>query len=256
MNLFQVLLLGFIQGVAEFLPISSSGHLVLTQQLLNINPPPYFFDIVLHLGTLGAVLIFFWSKIKQLNRNYLLHILIGTTPLLVVGFFASNQLTALFSSKLLVLGCLLITAGLNFATHRQLQTGSNKNLNKNSDSPLDWKKTVLIGIFQSLAIIPGISRSSTTLFAAILLGYRRQKAFEFSFLMSIPAILAANLYQLWQLEIPQTLIPTHLIIIGALTAFLTGLASLKLLQKLLKQAQFSWFGWYCLILALIGLTLS
>lgn len=252
MNLIKALLLGLIQGVAEFLPISSSGHLVLAQQLLDINPPPYFFDVAVHLGTLGAVLIFFWPKLKQISLNYLLQILIGTTPVLIIGFLVRNQLTALFSSKLLVLGCLLITASLNFATHHLLQTTPTGNSNY---SP-NWKKSTLIGIFQSLAIVPGISRSSATLFAAILLGYPRQKAFEFSFLISIPAILAANLYQLWQLDVPQTLIPTHLIIIGALTAFLTGLASLKLLKKLIKQTKYNWFGWYCLILALIGLILN
>ena len=252
MNLIQTLLLGFIQGLAEFLPISSSGHLVLTQLLLGINPPPYLFDILVHLGTLGAVAIFFWDRIKKIDFNYLKHLLLATLPLLVLGFLARNQLTALFSSKSLVLGCLLITAGLNFATHHQLKT---KPQNKGKFK-LDWKKTLLIGLFQALAIIPGISRSSSTLFAAILLGYPRKQAFEFSFLISVPAILAANLYQLTQLKIPQNLLPTQLLILGAVTAFLTGLLSLKLLKKLIKKTQYNWFGWYCLSLALVGFIFS
>ncbi|MBD3250772.1 MAG: hypothetical protein GF381_04380 [Candidatus Pacebacteria bacterium] len=245
-NFFQAILLGVIQGVAEFFPVSSSGHLVLAQLALGLQEAPFTFDILVHFASLLAVIIFFFPQIKKLKLHQLFLIGLANVPVAVVGLLISNHLELLFGSKWIVVAGLLITGLLNLSIHSRLQK-------QTRPDNLSWSKAGLIGVFQALAIIPGISRSGSTLFASTNSGLSRERAFEFSFLISIPAILGANFLQLFKDQVGfSQLLSQPSWIAGGLTAFFVSLLSLRLLRQMIKKAQFSLFAYYCFGLALIS----
>lgn len=251
MELWQALLLGVIQGITEFLPISSSGHLALVQNWLQIYPPPFYFDVFIHLISLIAIIYFFKKQIQRIfkNRDWRLvsHILIGSLPIFIAGFFIRHSAESLFSSSLIAGIGLLITAGLNLFT-------AQKYLKQKQEKKLNSPKALLVGIAQVFAIIPGISRSGSTLFGSSLTGISKTKTLEFSFLLAIPAILAANVFYILisienvMQQLSAVSIPAYAA--GGLICFFTSLASLKLLKKTLNNSKYHLFGWYCLVLGL------
>ncbi len=252
MTIFKAILLGIIQGIAEFLPISSSGHLVLVQNWLNIHPVPFLFDIVVHFSTTLAVIYFFREQIKNLSKQMLLKLMVGSIPIFIIGFFLESKISNLFALGIVAAGGLLITGLFNFITAHYL----NQNNQKDKLSLVD---ALTIGIWQTLALIPGISRSGSTLMGSALTNQTKKTAFEFSFLLSIPAILAANLYQLFKLT--QTNINQanwSYILIGGLSSSVISLLSLKLLKQLIqgKKKCYHLFGWYCLILGIVSILLN
>jgi undecaprenyl-diphosphatase len=253
MQLWQAIILGLVQGIAEFLPISSSGHLVLLQNWMQINPPPFYFDLFLHLVTLTVIIFYFRKIILKLDKQLIIHIIMATIPLAIIGLLLKDQIKLLFASNLFVGIGLLVTAGFDFIAARRYADSKN-------NQPLTAKKSFLIGIAQSVAIAPGISRSGASLFGASLNQINKQTAFEFSFLIAIPAILAAVLGELITLD-SQTLqefnqVPTGYYLIGAVICFLTSLASLKLLKLTLNKAKYHYFGWYCLIVGSLTIWLA
>lgn len=246
MDLLTAILLGFVQGIAEFLPISSSGHLVIVQLLLGFRSPPYLFDIFIHLASLAAIILFFWPKIKNLEKKEWGFVAMASLPIFILGAIASNFLDVLFHSKWIVTAGLILSGWYNLKTDHQL-----KFLNKKDGEEINQAKAFIIGLFQAVAIIPGVSRSGSSLYAATSQGLSRYKAFSFSFLIAIPAILGANLFQLWRWGSLAGM-PSYLALAaGGITSFLVSLASLKILKKLVSSSQLKWFGWYCFALAVI-----
>jgi len=244
MTFIQGLLLGLLQGLTEFLPVSSSGHLVIAQHLFNITSSSVIFDILVHLATGLAIVVVLWSKILKLNKEKIGLIILATIPAALVGFFLNKSIEVIFSSLPLVGISLIITSLFLFST-RLLKTSTKKLTSKNSFT---------IGLFQALAIIPGISRSGSTIVAGLHTGLKPITAFNFSLLLFLPAILGAQLLQLDKVaNIPASQIPT--LIIGFITAFFSGLISLKLLQKIVIKSKLYQFGYYCLILGVIVLIL-
>ena len=240
MTLPQALLLGLLQGLTEFLPVSSSGHLVIAQHYLGFISPPVVFDILVHVATALAVIVVMWSAIIKLNRQLVSLILLASFPAALVGLFLNSQIEALFSSLTLVGLALLITSLFLFLT---------KFIKKSSPAKPSFQNTFIIGLFQALAIIPGISRSGSTISAGLFQGLKPQTAFNFSFLLCLPAILGAQLLQLSQVvQISSSTLPS--LAIGFLTAFFSGLIALKSLKKIVIQAQLHWFAIYCLTLGL------
>jgi len=235
-------LLGILQGFTEFLPVSSSGHLVLAQTLIpGFSQPGVLFDVILHFGTVFAVLFFLRKKIFKLSFKYLIYIVVATIPAVIVGFFLKDAIDLLFSSVKVVGLALIVTGLLNYL--------SSKHIEENKD--LDYKKSIFVGLMQAFAIIPGISRSGSTIFAGIKSGLSSKDAAEFSFLVSIPAIVGANIlevYSNWGESINYT---TY--IIGFLGAFISGIFAIKLVIKFLKEKKFKIFAFYCLSLGLITL---
>lgn len=170
MNVLSAAILGVVQGLTEFLPVSSSGHLVLAQSLIpGFKQPGIVFDVILHLGTLLAVLYYFRSKILKISLKYLVFLAVGTIPAVIVGFLFKKQLEGLFDSLKYVGFALIVSGLINLFTHKA-QIGK---------SLLDYKKSFLIGIAQAVAIIPGISRSGSTIFAGIKQGIKPEEAVEF-----------------------------------------------------------------------------
>ena len=253
MTYFQAGLLAFVQGLTEFFPVSSSGHLVLIQNLFKLESPPVLFDILVHAGTLGAVIIFFKKDIKKLfigvisgkaeEKKLLALLFLGSIPAGLAGFLLNKNAEALFSSSRMVGFSLLLTSLLLFLT---------KTLGAKRIKSISKFDAFIIGVFQALAIIPGISRSGSTIAAGIFRGIDRKAAFRFSFLLSVPAIIGALL-----LQTPQIMDKGSLFLsqgfFGMIISFFVGLFSLKILGELVIKSKLWIFGFYCLFLGLFVL---
>ncbi len=250
MLIIQSIILGIIQGITEWLPVSSSGHLVIFQKLFGLNVP-VFFDILLHLGTLLVVFIFFWKDIIQLTKTTLkrdfkseygqlsIFILLGSIPTAVIGLIFHEIFVSFFSNILVVGIALIATGALLFFCERH---GGKKELTA--------KDSLLIGLAQGVAIIPGISRSGSTIGVGLLRGIERDKLIRFSFLLSIPAIIGATIFEaksvVWN---DFELLP---VLVGVIMSAILGYFSLKFLVGVVKKRSLKWFSWYCWVLG-VGL---
>lgn len=237
----QAIFLAIIQGLTEFLPISSSGHLVIFQKLFGLNPP-VLFNILVHVGTLGAIIVYFLKPLSKISKHTLLLVIIGTIPAVVVGLFLQRYITQIFDSLRLVGIALLITAGLLLVSKRF------KLLNRRFKY-LKWQDALFVGIFQALAILPGVSRSGSTIVAGLWRGVERETALRFSFYLAIPAILGALTLQIPDL-IGSQFSYLNQGILGMVIAGAVGYGALKILEKTLINAKLWFFGIYCLVLGL------
>jgi undecaprenyl-diphosphatase len=252
MTYFQVIFLAVVQGLTEFFPVSSSGHLVLFQKLFLIKEPPIFFDVLVHVGTLFAILVFFRKEIRSLlvgllknkkeEKKDFFNLLFASIPIFIVGFLVKDYLKEIFSSVKLVGFSLLLTSLFLFLT--KFFNQKNKNFN--------FKSAFLVGLFQALAIIPGISRSGSTISAGLFSGIRQEKAFKFSFLLSIPAIIGALFLQLLELKNNTDLLLLQAIL-GMIVSFAVGFLSLKFLKRIVVNSQLWIFGFYCFLLGIASL---
>jgi len=233
MSIWQAIVLAVIQGVAEFLPISSSGHLVIVQKLMGLSTPPVAFDIWLHVATLGA--IFWWlGRSLKLSISSWKLVIVGSIPAGVAGILIQPYLENIFNSLTVVGAGLLVTGIVLLAT---------KFGNKNQ--LLGYKTALLIGAAQAVAILPGVSRSGSTIAMALILGIERQAAMQFSLLLAIPAIAGAQVMEMNELINNSNGWGVNLIGFGV--AFIVGLIALRLLSRVLRDKQLHYFGWYCLI---------
>lgn len=251
----RVIILAVVQGLTEFLPVSSSGHLVVLQKIFGFSQAPVLFDILLHVGTLGAIVFYFRRELAQIlsglaqkkkeSVNTLMLILIGTIPAAIVGILFQKQIELTFDSLKIVGMAFLITAVFLFST--KLRKNQNRQFNQ-----LKWQDAIFVGIFQGLAILPGISRSGSTITAGLWRGVGRETAFTFSFYLAIPAILGALILKSSELLVYSS---TEIIwgLTGMVIAGIVGFFTLRILEKTLKSTRFFWFGIYCLVLGIIVL---
>ncbi|NCO12695.1 MAG: undecaprenyl-diphosphatase [Candidatus Pacebacteria bacterium CG_4_10_14_3_um_filter_34_15] len=260
MSFLNAVLLGIVQGLAEFLPISSSGHLVIAEHLLGVQQASVFFDVFLHFATVLAILIYFKKDILSIKLTEIKLIIIGSIPAAVIGILFKDQIEMLFESVAIVSAMIIVTGIINLVTDRKL---NNRAKIKNSDEKqvslkeIGVKEAFIIGIFQAIAIIPGISRSGSTVAGGILQNIDRVKAFRFSFLMVIPVILGATLLQL--IEVYDTGLGSlnfGVLFVGGLTAFTFGFLSLKVFEYVIKKARLELFGYYCISFGLLSLLLN
>jgi len=247
-NFFQATILAVIQGLTEFLPVSSSGHLVILQKYFNFSEPPVLFDILVHVGTLGAVIIYFRKELLKISRQTVWLIILGTIPAAIVGLFLQNHIEQIFNSLKLVGLSLLVTAGFLFSTKKL------KPFNRRF-SQAKWQDALLVGAFQALAILPGISRSGSTIISGLWRKFDRPTAFRFSFYLAIPAIIGATVLQLPEL-ISIQFNYLNQAILGMIIAGATGYFALVTLKRVLVSKKFWLFGLYCLFLGLLLLLLS
>ena len=247
MTLIQGIILGFLQGLTEFLPISSSGHLVIGQHLLGLTKAPVVFDILVHLATALAIVVVFWPTLLKLKPKTVSLILLASLPAAVVGLSLNQHIESIFNSLPLVSFSLIITAFLLFI--------SNKFLSLAKRTQLTYKDSIFIGLFQALSIIPGISRSGSTIVAGLFRHLSPQSSYNFSFLIALPAILGAQALHFNQLnQISTQSLPAY--ILGFLAAFISGVFSLKFLKRILQKGQLNRFAYYCLGLAVFTLIYS
>jgi len=251
MTILQSIFLGIVQGLTEFLPVSSSGHLVFFQSLFGLKEPPLFFDVMLHLGTLFAVVIYFWTDIwkivqgivatlkrKEKGQNQaklFLWIILATIPTGIMGLLFKDWFESLFS-KPKVVGVMLLVTGLVLWLTRWAKK-ERRDIEK-----MGWVDSVLIGIAQGVAIIPGISRSGATISTGLFCGLDRELSGRFSFLLSVPAILGATFLESRKIG-PGIEVQTGLL--GMMVAFFVGLFSLTLLIRIIKMGKISNFSYYC-----------
>jgi undecaprenyl-diphosphatase len=242
MNILQAFILSAVQGITEFLPVSSSGHLVILQTIMGMSEPPVLFDILVHIGSLVAVLIFFWKIIIKLSKKTILLIGIGTIPAVILGLFLNKYTEVIFNSITGVGISLLITSILLFST--LLVKDNNKDLHS-----LCYKDSFIIGLFQAVAILPGVSRSGSTIVGGILRKLKFETAFTFSFLLAIPAILGALVLNISKIKLNNNEFKIGLV--GLVISAIFSLIAIKILKKVILRKKIYYFGFYCLILGLL-----
>lgn len=249
----EVTILAVLQGVAEFLPISSSGHLVLGKSMLGLGEAGLRLDIFLHVGTILSILVFYFSIIRRIIVNlewsYLLKIVVSAVPAALVGVLFKDDLEALFASPKMVGGALIFT-GVVLTLTRLLPKG---------DREVSLGRALIIGLAQALAILPGVSRSGMTLAAARASKVEASRSAEFSFLMSVPPIAGAALLEvlhgLKDSSAAAGEVSWSLVIYGGILSAVVGYFALKVLVSALKGKWFWLFGPYCLLAGLLTLVL-
>ena len=272
MSVFTSILLGLIQGIAEFLPISSSGHLAIAQNLLGLNAEiPEFFDVLLHLGTLLAVFVAYWQDIKDMVREFfsgvsdiahhrtptpvpparrlILLIIIGTLPLFAV-LPIHKKVQGLSNSMGFIGGALIVTGFLLFACDL-IRKG------RKDERTATWLDAVIVGVGQAIATMPGISRSGMTITAGCFTGFERRFAVRFAFLLSIPAVLGANILSIGDAVrdgVSMADVPAYLI--GMLAAMLSGIASISFLRYIADKGRFGGFAYYCWVVGVLSIILT
>jgi undecaprenyl-diphosphatase len=261
MDNITAIILGLVQGLTEFLPVSSSAHLVFAERLLGTKATTAItFEVMLHLGTLVAVLIYFRKKIWKMILglvppysserrpflNYVLVIILATIPAGVLGLLFKDKVEAAFNSPALCGGLLMITGIILLSTH--FVKKGNKTINATNG--------FIVGLAQAIALLPGISRSGMTISAGLFQKIDPAEAAEFSFLLSLPAVLGAIvLKSITLLKTGMDSAEMDHYIIGTLVAFVVGYASIAWLMKLVKKGQFFFFGIYCLVIGLLAVLL-
>ena len=252
MNWVEALILGIIQGLTEFLPISSSGHLVLAQYFLDIDEPGVFLEIILHMGTLVAIIYYFFDEIKQLMINilnnkkesiiYLSQLIIATVPASCVGLLFYEIIQSAFTSTM-VIGLLIITG---------LVVGATSMVNKRSNNKkLSFVIAFSIGLFQAFALLPGLSRSGLTISCALFLGIRHEEAARFSFFMAIPVLFGAGIIQLVKIDVTQTISPL-LMLVGFISSAVSGYMVIDWLLSIITKHKFHLFSFYCFFIAALS----
>jgi len=262
MDIWQALILGVIQGITEFLPISSSGHLILIPELFGWDLQDISFDIVVHLGTLVAVIAVLRKDIKKLVRAFFSResspersvawmIIVATIPVLVVGYFAGDYIGTVLRNPAVVVVSLIVWAVVLGIADLVARSMSQTNKLKK----MKWWQAIVIGLSQVLALIPGTSRSGITITAGLFAGLDRRTAARWSFLLSIPAIGAAGAKSVLDLaKAPETLefVP---LFAGFLAAMFAGAIAIKFLLELVARTSYMIFAWYRLILAAIAIVI-
>lgn len=262
MSWLEALFLGVIQGLTEFLPVSSSGHLTIAQTLLGVEfaeGDMLFFDVIVHAATVCSTIVILWKEIAWLLRGtfttktwnsekqYAGKILLSMIPVFVVGVFFKDTVESIFGSGLTVVGvCLLITASLlTFAQFAKPRT----------KEQISWVDSFIIGLGQALAVLPGLSRSGTTIATGLLLGNKKEQVAQFSFLMVLIPILGATMLDV--LDLIQNPIDSHLsfvtLLVGFAAAFLTGCAACKWMIDIVKRQKLLYFAIYCLVIGVFAL---
>lgn len=260
MTLWQAFLLGIVQGVAEFLPISSSGHLILFELFLGITEPTIIFNVFLHTASLVVIIGFFWERIFKITYKEFIYLAVATIPAVAVGYFLQSRMELIFGNLKLLSLAFIITGLFNLISNKLLskepkEEGSQTFLSKitkfftKKNHKFGLGNAAVIGFFQSFALIPGISRSGSTLLGGLTQNLSKEKAFNFTFLLAIPAIAGATALQFKSIfEGVVEPVEPSLLIVGGLATLVASYFSLTLLKKLVTEAKLSGFGWYCLTL--------
>lgn len=271
MEWFDALILGIVQGLTEYLPVSSSGQLAIFRNILGIDLPAdkiLQFDIILHAATVCSTIVVLWPMFSKLllsfisfkrNEEYYMvwKILLSCIPIAFVGFFLKDYIDDFFDNNLLVVGiCLIVTAALLAFAHFSDRAPSGKMLPAEKGRDITWADAFIIGCAQALAVLPGLSRSGTTIATGILIGDKRSKVAYFSFLMVIIPILGEALLDLKDLvgdpaQQGDNGIGVLCLLIGFFSSFVVGCCACKWMINLVRRGKLVWFSVYCVIMGVI-----
>jgi len=254
----KLVLLGIVQGFTEFLPISSDGHLALARGVLGLREAGLAVDVLLHVGTLAALVVVYHRDLVRLlgslgrfvqrtasaeEKNELLCLLLGMIPVGIAGILFKDRIEAMSNRPQLAAGFLFVTAAFLFASHRA----------RFAQGEVTPRRAVAVGLMQTLALLPGVSRSGTTISTGMLTGISPQRAARFSFLMAIPLLAAAAVLEVPELREGPNLVPAGPLVAGVLASFLSGYVAIRWLLRLLAKGRFMWFGAYCVVMGTLGL---
>ncbi|MBE6189339.1 MAG: undecaprenyl-diphosphate phosphatase [Rikenellaceae bacterium] len=258
MDTIQAILLGIVQGITEFLPVSSSGHLQIAKELLGVEIDNNItFDVTLHAATVFSTIVVLWRELWKLLKGcfstrfneeqaYVLKVIISMIPAGIIGVLFADEIEALFSSLWFVGLMLLLTAALlSFAYYAKPR----------QKSQISYRDAFLIGVAQAAATMPGLSRSGSTIATGLLLGNEKSSVANFSFIMVIPVILGKMLLDIVSGEMASMSVPTEALVSGFLAAFISGALACKFMIEIVKRGKLIWFAVYCLaagIICLIG----
>ena len=261
MDIIDSIILGIIQGLTEFLPVSSSGHLEIGKAILGDNSIPeesLLFTVVLHFATALSTMVVFRKDILEIIKGFLsfqwnedtkfiAKIIVSMLPAIVIGLFFEEELEQLFGGNILLVGCMLIvTAILLFLADKA----------KNTNNKVSFKNAFVIGISQAIAMIPGISRSGATISTSVLLGNDKTKAARFSFLMVVPLIFGKIAKDIFSGELSFESQNTTALSIGFIAAFISGLFACTCMIALVKKSKLSYFAFYCVIVGAVAIIFS
>ncbi len=275
MSWWQALLLGIVQGLTEFLPVSSSGHLMIFKELLGVDAEGFLdFTVLVHLGTVCSTLVVFWGAIWALLKglfkfkyndetDYICKLVVSMIPVALVGFLFKDQVEALFGDTLTaVAGGLLFTAALLLLSDNFAKWFKGASVKENTHrNGISYLQALLVGVGQAVAVAPGISRSGTTIATGLISGVKRDVMAQFSFLMVLVPIIGEQL-----LDVVKSVSDTGsffsgevspvCLLLGFLAAFASGLFACKAMVALVRKAKLSWFALYCAIVAIVILVLG
>lgn len=262
MDILKAVILGIVQGLTEFLPISSSGHLVMGSLILDFHEPGIAFEVFLHCGTLLAVIFAFRTDLMKMIRSLFVspalrkadpqldhlfrwnfYIILATLPAVIFGLLLKDSIDRIFDNILITFAMLAVTGILMLLTRYIEDKGAT----------VTWFRSLIIGIAQALSIMPGLSRSGSTIFTGMAMGINRETAARFSFIMSIPAILGAVVLKLNDLiAAPPSSAIILTIVAGTIASVFSGYFAIVLLLHLVRKGRLQWFGYYCLGVSAFG----
>ena len=268
MSWIEAILLGIVQGLTEFLPVSSSGHLAIGKALFGIETADLSFEVIVHTATVLATIVVFWKDILALlqglfkfkfnaETRYICLILLSMIPVFIVGMFFKDQVESIFGSGLLVVGfALLVTAFLLFLSEtlevrRAVQAGNGGGQAGNGGQKMTWKSALWMGLAQAVAVIPGLSRSGSTIATGLICGVKKEEVTRFSFLMVLIPILGEAFLDVVGGDFVQSSVGVLPLILGFLAAFVSGLFACRVMIAIVKKARLRWFALYCAIVGLI-----
>lgn len=276
MSLVEAIILGIVQGIAEFLPISSSGHLALTQFLLGTPEDQIFFlSVMLHIGTIFSVLVVYWTDLYHITLEFLkmcwdgirgkglgldnlyrklgLLLIVGSIPTALMGIFLKDIFAGIYTSQR-VIGFALIATGTLLWTSERTQKFK---ANKKSLQEMTWLNAVIVGVFQGLAITPGVSRAGATISGALFQGINRETATRYSFLLSFPVILGASLLETRDaIAFGTGDVSIPMLLVGIFTAFVAGVFAIRTLIRVISKGKLYYFSYYTWTLGIGAIILS
>ena len=255
MSWFEAIILGLVQGLTEFLPVSSSGHLAIAKALFGIETHDLAFEIIVHTATVLSVIVVFWKDIVKLleglfkfkmnpETRYIILLVISMIPVFIVGVFFKDKVEALFGNGLTVVGCALIVTAILLAVS-QFYRPRQKEIN--------WWRALVIGLAQAVAVIPGLSRSGSTIATGLICGAKRSEITRFSFLMVLVPILGEAFLDVVDGGFAASSVGILPLLLGFLAAFASGLFACKAMLSLVRRASLGWFAIYCAIVGILCL---
>jgi len=259
MNWFEALILGLIQGLTEFLPVSSSGHLEIAKSLFGVNPEAsFYFTVAVHGATVLSTIVVFRREIVTLARgtlkfrmndetSYVLKIIVSMIPVGIAGLLLKEPIERMFNSNMVFVGLMLLITSLLLAGAHFI---------RKRNRTISYLDAFIIGIAQAFAVIPGISRSGATIATGLMIGNSKDKIARFSFLMVLVPVIAANMLEIVTGEISNDSSGICIILIGFCAAFVAGYLACKWMVELVKRSKLIWFSMYCVIIGLLAVLLG
>ncbi len=259
MNLFEAIVLGMIQGLTEFLPVSSSGHLELGKYLFGMDHEAnFYFSVAVHGATVLSTITVFWKEILNLLKgslkfkvneesSYVLKIILSMIPVGIAGVLLKDQIEALFNGNMVFIGLMLLVTSTLLALSHFIKKG---------ERPIGYRDAFIIGLAQAIAVIPGISRSGATISTGLMIGNRKDEIARFSFLMVLVPVLGANALEILSGDLVMTGTAAGVVIAGFITAFVSGYIACKWMINLVKKGNLLWFAVYCVFAGIFSLLLG